>query len=376
MKDHVHSMLNDGIDSARLVASAQNFSKSSKNSIGYPTNQDWDYSELFPFLQYSLNNVGNPFQDPIYKLNTLEYEREVIDTFAHLTNAPQDDYWGYVTSGGTEGNMYGLFLARETYPTGMVYFSEATHYSVAKVLRLQNTPSIMLRSQQNGEMDYADLRASLMINRHLPPIIFANIGTTMTGAIDNITTIKSILSELSIKDYYIHSDAALLGLSLTVLDNPPAWDFAAGIDSLSISGHKMLGSPVPCGITIAKKSHVNRIARSVEYVGVQDTTIAGSRSSFAPLILWYALRKHGIAGLKDISKKSIELAQYTVEQLNKRKILAWRNENSPIVVFPRPDNALIEKWSLAPNQRIAHIVCMPHMTKEIIDQFASDFTTP
>lgn len=369
-------MLNDGIDSARLAASAQSFSKISKNSIGYPTNQDWDYSELFPFLQYSLNNIGNPFQEPIYKLNTLEYEREVIDTFAYLTNAPQDDYWGYVTSGGTEGNMYGLFLARETYPTGMVYFSEATHYSVAKVLRLQNTPSIMLRSQQKGEMDYEDLRASLMINRHLPPIIFANIGTTMTGAIDNITTIKSILSELSIKDYYIHSDAALHGISLTVLDNPPAWDFAAGIDSLSISGHKMLGAPVPCGITIAKKSHVNRIARSVEYVGVQDTTIAGSRSSFAPLILWYALRKHGIKGLKDISQKSIELAQYAVEQLNKRKVLAWRNENSPLVVFPRPDNALIEKWSLAPDQQIAHIVCMPHMTKELIDQFASDFTTP
>ena len=30
--------------------------------------------------------------------------------------------WGYCTNGGTEGNMYGLFLAREIYPKGIVYY--------------------------------------------------------------------------------------------------------------------------------------------------------------------------------------------------------------------------------------------------------------
>ena len=36
--------------------------------------------------------------------------------------------------------------------------SEDTHYSVVKVLRFQHTRSIMLKSQPDGQMDYADLR--------------------------------------------------------------------------------------------------------------------------------------------------------------------------------------------------------------------------
>jgi glutamate/tyrosine decarboxylase-like PLP-dependent enzyme len=54
--------------------------------------------------------------------------------------------------------MYGLYVARELFPEGICYFSEDTHYSVPKVLRLQHTRSIMLKSQQNGELDYTDLR--------------------------------------------------------------------------------------------------------------------------------------------------------------------------------------------------------------------------
>ena len=52
-----------------------------------------------------------------------------------LTEGPAASTWGYCTNGGTEGNMYGLFLARELHPEGLVYYSEDTHYSVNKILR-------------------------------------------------------------------------------------------------------------------------------------------------------------------------------------------------------------------------------------------------
>ena len=38
---------------------------------------------------------------------------------------------------------------------------------------------IMIRSQPNGEIDYDDLRETVRIRRDVPPIVFANIGTTM-----------------------------------------------------------------------------------------------------------------------------------------------------------------------------------------------------
>lgn len=369
----VEQMLHAGIDHARLESSYQALHAGQQRSIGYPVNQGWDYSELYKFLEMPLNNVGDPYQKSNYALNTLDYEREVIDSFASFAEAPNGQCWGYVTAGGTEGNMYGLYLARELYPKGMVYFSEETHYSVAKILRLQSTPSIMLRAQQNGEMDYDDLRESLRINRHLPPIIFANIGTTMKGAIDNLERIKEVLDDLAIRDYYIHSDCALHGMAMAFIDNPPAWNFAHGADSISISGHKWLGAPVPCGISLAKSEHVDRISRAVEYVGVLDTTIAGSRSAFSPLMMWYAIRKHGEKGLRLMIQQSIELARYAVTAFNDKGVAAWRNTNSPIVVFPKPGPQLIKKWSIATNKDIGHIVCLSYMDRTIVDEFISDY---
>ena len=132
-----------------------------KHFVGYPCNQDFDYSALAPFLDFTVNNVGDPFTGSNIPLNTHEFEREALEEFAELTRAPKDGWWGYVTAGGTEGNMYGLYVARELFPESICYFSEDTHYSVAKVLRLQHTRNIMIKSQPNGEMDYEDLRETL-----------------------------------------------------------------------------------------------------------------------------------------------------------------------------------------------------------------------
>ena len=249
-------------DRQRLDQLEARFSELRSRSIGYPCNQVFDYSELCRFLEFACNNVGDPFGASNYRMNTHDFERDVVHEFARLTQAPPDEYWGYVTSGGTEGNMYGLYVAREIFPQGICYFSEETHYSVAKILRLQHTRNIMIKSRTDGAIDHDDLRETLRLHRDVPPIIFANIGTTMKGAIDDLDAIRGILNDLAISEAYIHADAALSGMILPFVDEPQPWDFAAGIDSLSISGHKLLGSPLPCGVVLARKQHVDRIARS------------------------------------------------------------------------------------------------------------------
>jgi histidine decarboxylase len=344
-------------------------------NVGYPCNQVFDYSELFRFLEFSMNNVGDPFSGSNYRLNTMEFERDVVTEFARLTRAPENDWWGYVTSGGTEGNMYGLYVARELYPEGICYFSEDTHYSVAKILRLQHTRNIMLKSQPDGQIDYTDLRETLRIHRDVPPIIFANIGTTMKGAVDDIAMIRSVLDDLAIQDAYIHCDAALSGMILPFVDKPQPWNFADGADSISISGHKLLGSPIPCGVVIARKKNVDRIARSIEYVGALDTTIAGSRSAVAPLILWYRLRTLGPEGLSEIVQTSLQRAEQAVQKLKAHGIEAWRLDNSITVVFPRPPADMMKKWSIAPKKGIGHIITLPHVTEALLDEFVNDFAS-
>lgn len=269
--------------------------------------------------------------------------------------------------------MYGLYVARELFPDGICYFSEDTHYSVAKVLRLQHTRSIMLKSQPDGGMDYDDLRETLRIHRDVPPIIFANIGTTMKGACDNLATIRGILDEFAITNAYIHADAALSGMILPFVDEPQPWDFADGADSISISGHKLLGSPLPCGVVLARKTNVDRIARSIEYIGALDTTISGSRSAMAPLFLWYRLRTLGREGCRELVRRSLALADFAIAALAKQGIEAWRHRNSITVVFPRPPAAIMRKWTIAPRKGIGHIITLPHVREDIIEEFAADF---
>ena len=247
----------------------------SRLQVGYPTNQTYEYGGLSAFLDYSINNVGDPFHQSNYRSNTHAFEREVIARFAGLMRISPDDAWGYVTSGGTEGNMYGLYLARELFPNAMFYFSEETHYSVLKNVRVLNARYIMIKRQDDGEIDYDDLFEMIKVNRDVPAVIMANVGTTMRGAVDNIPRLREILAELAVTNSYIHADAALSGMILPFVDDPQPFGFDAGIDSVSVSGHKMIGAPLPCGVVLTKKPHVERVGRAIEYVGVQDTTLSG-----------------------------------------------------------------------------------------------------
>jgi histidine decarboxylase len=347
-------------------------SERSKKFIGYPTAIDFDYSPLFPLLQYSLNNVGDPFLDSHSDMNTRKFEREVVSWYADLFNAPATNWWGYVTNGGSEGNLYALYLARELYPNGMVYYSEATHYSVQKNIHLLNMESIVIRSKENGEMDYEDLSDMIQLHRHQPAIILANIGTTMTEAKDDLSVIKTILKKFAIKSSYIHCDAALAGPFLAAIGKGNSFDFSAGADSIAISGHKFIGSPIPCGVVIVKKNYKERIARSIPYIGTLDTTITGSRNAITPVFMWYAIKNMGLDGMKMRALASIELAAYTVEKMKANGFEAWRNQDAITVVFPKPSERICHEWQLASDQQISHLICMPGITKDHIDRFIED----
>lgn len=345
--------------------------KQNKTLIGYPVSKDFDYSPLNEFLKYSINNVGDPFEDTTSKIQTHALEREVIDFFAELFRADPKNYWGYITNGGSESNLYGLYLARELFPKAMVYFSESTHYSVKKNIHLLNIPSITIRAQENGEIDYDDLENTLQFNRHKPAIVLTTFGTTMTEAKDDVSKVKSILKKLAIQDHYIHCDAALAGSYGAFIEPRIPFDFEDGADSISISGHKFIGSPMPSGVIITKRSLRDRIARGISYIGSLDTTITGSRNGHSPVFLWYAIKNMGVEGLAKRYKHSLEVAKYCKEQLNKIGVEAWTNKSAITVVFPKVSDTIKEKWQLATDD-ISHVICMPNVTKNQIDEFIVD----
>lgn len=331
-------------------------------NIGYPESADIDYSPLEKFFNINFNNCGDWAEYCNFKLNTFEFEKEVMEYFYRLFKTDGEKSWGYVTNGGTEGNTFGIWLAREKFPNSTLFYSKEAHYSAAKIINLLGLKSCLVERQINGIVNYEDLIAKIVASGEKHPIILANLGSTVHGAIDDIGKIQQLMAEAGFKreDYYIHGDAALSGMILPFVDDPQPHTFADGLDSVAISGHKMLASPIPCGVVIGKRENVDNICVSVDYIAAHDKTVSGSRNGHTPLILWLAIHSLSFEEMKKRIEGCIELAEHVIKRLREAGYNAWRHKNSITVVAPRPEEEVWEKWSLAPSGDEVHIITCAH----------------
>ncbi len=358
-------------DLAKLDQLENYLSEKSSHFMGYPCTFDFDYSLLQKFMKYPINNIGDPFySEGSYQLDTHSFEREVVDFFAQMLNAPINDYWGYITNGSTEGNLYGLYLTKRIYPSGIVYYSEESHYSIEKNINILGLKYQKIKTQENGEIDYDDFRKKLDL--HSPAIVIANIGTTMKEAKDDVKKIRAILDHFNIKDRYIHCDAAFCGSFAQFISPKPNFDFHDGADSIIISGHKFIGSPIPCGIMIVLKHHKAQVSNYVNVIDSLDDTITGSRNALTPIILWCAIKTLGAEGLRDRFYECLRLTDYTFEKISHLGIKAWRNPSALTILIPQVTKDLQYKWQLATHDGITHIILKPGVTKQMIDKFILD----
>jgi histidine decarboxylase len=52
----------------------------------------------------------------------------VLNWFAKLWEIDQEEYWGYITTCGTEGNLHGILTGRENLPDGILYASQGAYH--------------------------------------------------------------------------------------------------------------------------------------------------------------------------------------------------------------------------------------------------------
>lgn len=341
-------------------------------SLGYPMAKDFDHAFLASFLDLPLNNLGDPFVDGRYGLNTKAFEREVIEYFARYFRAPADDFWGYVTAGGTESNLFGLALARELHPEAVVLYSAAAHYSVPKSCRLLRMTAREVAVQDHGEIDYADFTSQLDGLRERGAIVVANVGTTMTEAKDDALRLRAALDHAGIALRHIHADAAFCGPFLHHSGYQGGFDFDHGVDSIAFSGHKFLGAPMPCGVVLTRKSLSERAHGEVPYIGGTDSTLSGSRNALAVLCLWFAVHQWGSEGIAHRYRDGEAKARFVQAALCDVGVSAWRNPHALTVVFGPVRPEIQNKWQLASDSRHAHLVAMPNTPMALLNEFVND----
>jgi len=345
----------------------ERFENNLKLYVGYPPNTLFDYSELYPLLKYPINNLGDAFElkNPF---STHEYEVEVIKWFLRLYGLLDDQGWGYVTSGGTEGVIFGVWNGREKLTNPRLYFTDYAHYSIPKAGKLLGLEECMIKTDEKGEMDYQDFAEKLDPKRDA--LIVATLGSTITSSIDNIAKIKRILGSQRV-NYYIHGDAAIDGMVLPFIKTDIPHTFKDGFDSISLSGHKIIGSPIPCGVVLAKQNYA-AVDQFIDYVHNMDTTITGSRNGFAALILWYAIKKNGRVGFNQFIQESLTRANTYLGNLQQQGIHAWRFETSISIILDKLPPILMQKWRAPSNHSYTTLTALPKLSPRMLQEFIDD----
>lgn len=347
------------------------FDEFKEYSLGYPCNLAYDYSPVFNTFRYNINNVGDPYVPSLYKTHTKEAEKDVLRFFKNLWQFDDNNSWGCLVESGTIGNLQGLYMGREAFPDGILYSSRESHYSIQKIAKILKLPYCLIRAHENGEMDYNDFEAKLITHKDKSAIICVNLGTTMKGAIDNPREIYRILCKHKKQnDFYMHGDGALMGFALPFLE----YDlfFKKCLHSISISGHKFLGCPFPCGVFMMEKKFLDKMKEPIEYVGTIDNTISGSRNGHSAIFLDHVIKKKGYGGFKDDVMQCIDNSEYLIQQMHLIEKKAWRNNNSITVVIDKPNQKILDKWQLPSERVLSHVVVMPHVTKPKIQTFVRD----
>jgi histidine decarboxylase len=487
-----------GLDDRQYAAGEALFraylERQSNNSIGYQLTSNLDYGErLKHYLDQHLNNVGDPYQSGAYMPNSKVLERAILDYYASLWNAkwPHDQgdpesYWGYLlTMGSSEGNIYGLWSARDFLsgkllryenPDGtgshgaivytqaerradqsphayepVVFYSQDTHYSLVKAARLlgidtfhevgstrypddnplgQGKPwPAMVPSiggvNGTGAIDVEKLAVLVRFfaSKGHPVIVSLNYGSTFKGAYDDVrdaaTAVHRVCADYGLDQrrvyhgqspdsaydlrpgYWVHVDGALgagyapylqMARDAGLIDAaPPVFDFRVPyVHSITMSGHKWLSAPWPCGVFMTRTGLQMAPAASSEYIGAADTTFAGSRNGFSAVLMWDYLARHSYDDQISMAMETDRTAAYAHERLLAaqealgRDLWVARSPLSLTVRFRRPHPAIVRKYSLSYETltvdgrelAFAHLYAMKHVDRDLVDSLVEALTQP
>lgn len=356
-------------ESGRLRAQAS-------ESIGFPLNQSRKIGvHLWPLMDQVVNNLGDPCRGSRYGVESFDAECDVVSFFQSMlapsaTFSDQQDLWGYVTSCGSEGNLKGLVDGLARFPEAVVYTSDKAHYSILNAIRYTqlDKPGRHVVVPANGDHELRPDRFDDLLDPSRPAIVMATAGTTMLGGRDNVAELHGIMQRKSI-EHYIHLDAALEGMFMPLISCAVSPDFNLPIDSVSISGHKFLGVPFPCGIYMTRF-----MPRSVDvpYIDSPNSTLFGSRNGLAPIVMKLILDSIGITGVYNEAMYCMRNAEYLFNMLGSLGLRPRRLPHSLIVLFERPRQDTVRRWQLATDGDWAHVVCMQHVSRDLLDRFILD----
>lgn len=327
---------------------------------------------LKAFFKFYQANLGNPGLYP----GTARMERLVIDFLLKLTSG-RDDFFGHVLSGGTEANITALWAARNM-GFKRILATRDVHFSVLKAANLLKLP-IEYVPMRDFVMD--SLALEEMVSRE--SIVVATAGTTPLGYVDPIDKIGIICED---SRCYLHVDAAFGGFVIPFLNELGRTSIRFGFDvravrSITIDPHKMGLAPYPAGGLVARENIFEEIAVEAPYlIEGRSDTLLGTRQSGSVAASYAAIQHFGWNGYREIVKNCMSTTDYLVSRAREEgfDILAKPVMNIVNIEVDNPreiqKDLLKRGWAVStnPNYGTLRIVVMPHVKKEVVDEFLKE----
>jgi len=252
-------------------------------------------------IAHNINNLGNSYATSDNNLNhTQRIEKRVVEWTKKTTRCVRsDNIEGYVTSGGTESNLFLMWSGREWLKTKnsrscYLLVSGFTHYSISKAGRILDLQEIRTPiSEETWGITGETLKTTLKSLYHkkvrniLLPI---TLGYSSTGSFDQLEEMIEAIQQFQKKNkdfnVFMWIDAAHQGLPLAFLDNTFCPFKDKLVQGLVLDFHKLGGTPIPSGIVLYRGHLRKNIQTPIDYLEEDDATISGSRPGFSALAIW------------------------------------------------------------------------------------------
>jgi len=325
------------------------------------------------YMKFLETNLGDPELFP----GTKEIETKLISFISDLLNAPKTAT-GLIGSGGTESNITAIWLAKKLTGKKEIVIPESAHFSFEKIASIMDIKLTTIPLNKDYCMNISNIRKKISKNT---AAVVGIAGSTELGTIDPIPELSEICKDENI---FLHIDAAFGGFVIPFLKElgyqVPDFDFnLKGVSSISIDAHKMGYSAIPLGALIIRNDKwLDKISVETPYIsGKKQAGILATRSG-GPIAAAYAVAKYlGKEGYKNMVRRCMDTTKYTEKKINDLGLsLVVKPTMNVIGVKLKNPSKVVKKltdlgWKVNKMDRLSsiRIVLMPHVTKEIIDNF-------
>lgn len=319
-------------------------------------------------------NLGDPALFP----GTKKIEEKLLLFIKDLLHTPSSGQ-GHIVSGGTEGNISAMWIAKQLTHKKEIIVPASAHFSFQKIASLMDMNIKSIPLTRDYTVDLSKLRKEISSET---AAVLGIAGSTDLGVIDPIQEIGEICGEEHI---FFHVDAAYGGFIIPFLQSLgydlSRFDFTVnGVSSICLDAHKMGYAAIPLGtLVIRDSSWLDEISVESRCVSSEKQPgILGTRSG-GPVAAAYAVTQYlGKKGYQQIMQQCMNLTDYTKKRIQEiglplvyehppLNILAIKLQNVDDI-----DEKLTQKgWKVNKMNHLSAIrlVLKPNITKSIIDEF-------